>query len=260
MNTISNLLNKIERAKELDFGTIFSQSIELFKKVWVQGLVVLLLTMLLIMPFYILMYVPMIGMGFLNAESLQNGNGENFSLLLFIPMVILMLVVLFAIMVISFALKASFYRICKLKDLEEMGADDYFYYLKKPNLGKVMKLSLATFGISLAAMSLCFFPIIYVMVPLSLMNVIFAFNPELSVSEIIKAGFKLGNKKWLLTFGLVIVSSFLALILGMLMCCIGIYVTISFVYLPVYFIYKESVGFDKKKSNQSQESYGMSYE
>ena len=124
-----------------------------------------------------------------------------------------------------------------------------------------MKLSLATFGISLAAMSLCFFPIIYVMVPLSLMNVIFAFNPELSVSEIIKAGFKLGNKKWLLVFGLSIVSGMLAEIVGLLMCCIGILVTISFVYIPVYFVYKESIGFDEElgKKNES-ESYGVSYE
>jgi uncharacterized membrane protein len=73
----------------------------------------------------------------------------------------------------------------------------------------------------------------------------FAFNPELSASNIIKASFGLGNKKWLLAFGLIIISSILAQIIGFLMCFIGLFVTSSFVYLPIYFIYKEVVGFDE---------------
>ncbi|WP_308990656.1 hypothetical protein QLS71_004160 [Mariniflexile litorale] len=254
MNTINSLLDKIEKAKALDFGTIFNQSIELFKKVWVQGLVMLLLTMLLMIPFYLIMYLPMLGMGLIDPQSFQNmGDVGDFRPLLMIPFFIFVLVFLFLAMVIGFGMKASFYRICKLKDLEEMGADDYFYYLKKPYLGKVIKLSLATFGISMAATLLCFFPIIYVMIPVALMNVIFAFNPDLSTSEIVKAGFKLGNKKWLLTFGLLFVSAILAEIIGLLMCCIGILVTASFVYLPAYFIYKDSIGFDEKEGNDVYE-------
>ncbi|MDO7174107.1 hypothetical protein [Mariniflexile sp. AS56] len=252
MNTISTLLDKIDRAKSLDFGTIFNQSIELFKKVWVQGLVMLLLTMLLMVPFYLVMYLPMLGMGLISPEMFQDT--EAFTPLFMVPVAVLGVLFSFFAMVISFGLKASFYRICKLKDLEEMGSDDYFYYLKKPYLGKVIKLSLACYGISIAAMLLCVLPIIYVMVPIALMTVIFAFNPDLSTSEIVKAGFKLGNKKWLLTFGLMFVSGLLAGIVGMLMCCIGIYVTSSFSYLPAYFIYKESVGFDEKETNQG---YGM---
>ena len=262
MNTITSLSNKIDNAKALDFGTIFSQSVELFKKVWVQGLVMLLLTMILMVPFYIIMYLPMLGMGLIDPESFQNmENIQDFTPLLMLPFAIFVLLMSFFAMVIGFGMKASFFRICKLKDLEEMGTDDYFYYLKKPYLGKVIKLSLATFGITIAATLLCVLPVFYVMVPVALMNVIFAFNPDLSTSEIIKAGFILGNKKWLLTFGLMIVSGFLAGIVGLLMCCIGIYVTSSFSYLPVYFIYKDSIGFDDKSDkNASKESYGMSYE
>jgi hypothetical protein len=206
-------------------------------------------------PFYLIMYLPMIWMGLFDPESLQN-LGE-FKPLLMIPFITFILVFSFFAMVISFGMKASFYRICKLKDLNKAGSDDYFFYLKRPYLGKVISLSLAIFGITIAATLLCVLPVFYVMVPVTLMNVIFAFNPELSTSEIVKSGFKLGNKKWLLTFGLIIISSFLAGIVGLLMCCIGIYVTTSFGYLPAYFIYKESVGFDEKEDN---EAYGMSYE
>ena len=55
MNTVTSLSEKINRAKALDFGDLFSKSIELFKKVWVQGLVMLLLTVAIMIPFYLIM-------------------------------------------------------------------------------------------------------------------------------------------------------------------------------------------------------------
>ena len=55
---------------------------------------------------------------------------------------------------------------------------------------------------------LCIIPVIYVFVPLSYIFVVYAFNPDKSVSEIIKLSFDLGNRKWLMSFGLLIVSGF----------------------------------------------------
>lgn len=241
MNALNILLEKIDRSKTLDFGDIFSNSIELFKKVWVQGLIMILLMMVILIPFYLVMYLPFIGMGFLDMDAYSYNN--DISPILMIPFFIMIFVFSIVAMVLSFGMKASFYRICKMKDLNEAGSDDYFYYLKKPYLGKVIVLSLMTFGISLLATLLCFLPIIYVMVPITLINVIFAFNPDLSASDIIKAGFRLGNKKWLITFGLIVISAILAELVGLLMCFVGIFVTASFSYIPAYFVYKESVGF-----------------
>lgn len=241
MNALNILLEKIDRSKTLDFGDIFSNSIELFKKVWVQGLIMMLLMLVILIPFYLVMYLPFIGMGFLDMDAYSYNN--DISPILMIPFFIMIFVFSIVAMVLSFGMKASFYRICKMKDLNEAGSDDYFYYLKKPYLGKVIVLSLMTFGISLLATLLCFLPIIYVMVPITLINVIFAFNPDLSASDIIKAGFRLGNKKWLITFGLIVISAILAELVGLLMCFVGIFVTASFSYIPAYFVYKESVGF-----------------
>ena len=53
MNTVDTILEKIERPKELDFGTIFSESIELFKKTWLQGFLMILFTMLVMLPLII---------------------------------------------------------------------------------------------------------------------------------------------------------------------------------------------------------------
>lgn len=242
MNTINYIHQKIESAKDLDFGTIFNESIELFKKVWVQGLVTLLATMALMIPFYIIMYIPMIAMGIYDPEAFQQGSEPSMAVL--IPMYIFMFIISFVAAIIGFGMKAAFFRICKNKDLGNDATDDYFYFFKKPYIGKMLKLAAITFGISLAAVMLCVLPIFYVIVPISLMNVIFAFNPELSASDITNASFKLGNKKWLLIFGLIIISSLLAQVVGMIMCFIGIFVTASFSYIPLYFVYKKVIGFD----------------
>jgi hypothetical protein len=257
--SVTEIQRRIQDAKDLDFGTIFNQSIDLFKKVWVQGLVTLLLTMVLAIPIVMVFYIPMMVMGI--SEAYTNSlNGydstthSDISPIMLLVMGVLYLVMIVLVSAIGFALKAAFYRICKLKDLEQMGKEDYFYFLKKPYLGKTVKLSLAYTGISLLAALLCFLPLIYALVPLTLMTVVYAFNPDKSISEIINLSFKLGNKKWLITFGLLIVSGLLAGILGFLMCGVGIYVTSSFSYLPSYFIYKDVVGFDGADNLQIEES------
>ena len=95
------------------------------------------------------------------------------------------------------------------------------------------------------------------MVPLSLLPVIYAFNPELSMSNLIKASFDLGNKKWFITFGLTIVAGFLAQIVGMLLCGIGIFFTASFAAIPIYFVYKEVIGFEDTEFKQIGEHVQM---
>jgi len=170
----------------------------------------------------------------------------------FIVMALIYVFMIIAMSTIGLGLKAAFYRICKLKDLEQMGKEDYFYFFKKPYLGKTIKLGLAFAGISVLAAMLCVFPIFYVIVPLSFIVVVYAFNPDLSVSEIIKLAFEIGNKKWFISFGLMFVSGFLAMIVGFLMCGFGVYVTASFSYLPPYFIYKEVVGFDDESDQMKR--------
>lgn len=241
MNLIQ-LQTKINNAKDLDFGTIFNQSIELFKKVWLQGLLTVIITAAMMIPFYFLMYMPLIAMGVMSPDSFEPGNETNF--LIMFPFFIFMVVFLFFAMTISYAMQASFFRLCMQKDLGIPASDDYFHFFKKQYIPKILKISLAALGISILAAMLCGLPLIYAMVPVSFFSIMFAFNPELSASEIIKASFALGNKKWLLAFGLTIVASILAQIVGMLMCLIGVLVTSSFVYLPLYHIYKEVIGFE----------------
>ena len=105
---------------------------------------------------------------------------------------------------------------------------------------------LASVGIAIIAALLCYLPIFYVMVPLTYFGFIFAFNPELSVNDIIKISFKLGNKKWLISFGLMIVASLMSQIVGLILCGIGVLFTAAFVFHRFDLIYKSVVGFENE--------------
>jgi hypothetical protein len=248
----ADIQQKIANAKMLDFGQIFNDSIELFKKVWLQGLLMLLITMAFTIPFIFIVYIPLVLFGISDAAS--PGDFDGLAPIAAIFMILAYLFFVFAMMVITFGLKAGLYRIMRQKDLNIIGSDDYFYFLRKPYLGKTINLALSVFGISLVAALLCFLPLIYVIVPLNLLVVIYAFNPDMSVSDLIKASFDLGNKKWFITFGLTIVAGILAQLVGFILCGIGVFFTASFAYIPSYFIYKEVVGFEEGELKQIGEN------
>lgn len=253
MNTITSILERVKTAPSLDFGEIFSNSIELFKKTWVQGFLLQLFSVLIMLPFIILIYVPFV-MAMVAQVQTDGGNPDSmeafnavfagFSLLF----IVLIFVGMLVLSVVTLALQSGFYRIMKMLDHDEqVTTADFFYFVKGNHLSKLFILMLASLVISIIAALLCFIPIIYVMVPMSFFTMFFAFNPELSVSDIIKGSFALGNKKWLLVFGLIIVSSLLAEIVGLLLCGVGVFFTAAFVYHPTYLVYKNVIGFNDDK-------------
>ncbi len=246
----AEIQQKIKYAKQLDFGNLLNESIELFKKVWLQGLLMLLIIFAFVIPFMIVIYVPMVFFSIADTESPGFfGGWEAIAVIFFVTAYLLFV---FIMLVVTFGLKVGLFRIMRQKDMGVIGKDDYFFFLRKPYLSKTINLSLAYFGISLLAMLLCMFPLIYVMVPLSLLVVMYAFNPEISNSNLIKASFDLGNKKWFITFGITLVAGFMAQMVGMLMCGIGILATASFAAIPLYLIYKEVIGFDEDVAELKQ--------
>ena len=240
MNTFETLLKKISNAKPLDFGTIISESIELFKKVWLKGFLIML---------FLVIAAVCIGFAFrligLAPDPLDLNNGFSFetvtgfysqNAIYSIPQTIL-------ISTLTLAFVAAFYRICKQVDSGESVNDDYFYFFNKSYFTKVFMLGIIHALISAVAQLLLFIPYIYVLVPLAYFAIILANNPDLSETEIVKASFALGNKKWLITFGTMFVTGILGM-LGMLACGIGLLFTIAIVYLPLFLIYKEVIGFN----------------
>lgn len=233
---------KINERPPLEFGSIFSRSIDLFKKVWLQGFITLLLTFITILPFYVMIYIPMIAAGITDPEMLRS---EDPPAIVVISMVVLFPIVLIGAITFSMALNAAFLRICKQKDLNESASDDYFYFFKDGRLGRILILSLIVLGLSLLGMLACGIGMIYLVVPISLFPAFLAFNEELTAMEIVKSSFTLGNKNWLVIFGLVIVMGIVAE-LGIFLCFIGILFTAMLSKIPAYFMYKDGVGFEER--------------
>lgn len=63
--------------------------------------------------------------------------------------------------------------------------------------------------------------------------------------DTVKASFALGNKNWFVIFGLLVLVGLLAE-LGISLCCVGILFTAMLTKVPVYFMYKHRVGFEKE--------------
>ena len=103
-------------------------------------------------------------------------------------------------------------------------------------------------GISVLAALLCLIPLIYAIVPLMFLLPVFAYNSHLSISETIKVAFALGNKKWGITFTLLILNIILFYVISLVTCGIGVLFVSCFPYLPQYIIYKKVIGFDTVES------------
>jgi len=241
--SLETVNQKIAEKPSLEFGLIFSQSIELFKKVWLQGFITLLLTFVTILPFYIMIYIPMIAAGITDPDMLRN---EEMPTMVVVAMVILMPVFLLGVMAFGTALNAAFLRICRQKDLNEAISEDYFYFFKEGRLGKILNLALIMLGLSVLGVLACGLGMFYLIVPMSLFPAFLAFNEELSAMDIVKSSFILGNKNWLVIFGLLFVMGIVAE-LGIILCCVGILFTAMLSKIPTYFMYKYGVGFDSLK-------------
>lgn len=243
-----DIFQRIENAARPDFGDILSKSFELFQKLFKEAVMHGLVSLLVLIPFFIVVYVPILPM---YMEMLQHAGDpyyspsalDDYSIAFIIGWVILVFIMSFILQVVSMSIAVHFYKVTKNTDMGTQDATGGYFDLLKSNFGKLMMLSLATFGIAVLAALACYLPIFYVMVPLQLVVPILAFNEKLGVSDIIKAAFKLGNKYWLIAFGLIWLSSLIAQ-LGIILCGIGIIFTAYFVHVVVYYFYKDSVGFD----------------
>ncbi|WP_166963247.1 hypothetical protein [Yeosuana marina] len=242
MNSIEELQSKINNAKSLDFGTIITETIEMFKQVWTKGLLVVLLIAIsavcISVLFTVIGLVPKTDASIFTDGITWKTFTSFYSLnaIYSIPQTII-------VSALTLAFVGAFYRICYQMVTEKNEEDDYFYFFKNGYFTKVLMLAIIYTAIATVAQLLFFIPYIYAFVPLSYFAVVLADNPQLSEMDIVKVSFALGNKKWLISFGTMFIAGILGM-LGVIACFIGVFVTISIVYLPAFLIYKEVVGFD----------------
>lgn len=235
----SEIQSKIQNAQHLDFGTILDLSIKMFKEVWLKGFLMIIIIGL----FAGVLTFVFAAIG-LSPDPYANTWFEDFNFYTYytsnalytLPQAIL-------ISSLTIGLLAGFYKTCKQTDLNDSSSDDLFYFFKGSYINKIFMLGIIYAIIATVAQILFVIPYIYAFVPLSFFAVVFSNNPDLTETEIVKISFNLGTKKWLLTFGLIFVTGILGM-LGLIACFIGILFTMSIMYLPVYFVYRDVVGFE----------------
>lgn len=235
----SEIQSKIQNAQHLDFGKILDLTINMFKEVWLKGFLMILVLMV-IGGFLTFLFIsigltpnPYDRVGYQDFNFFSNYASDAFYNL---PQTII-------IAFIMIGLLAGFYKICKQVDLNETQRDDLFYFFKGDYVKKIFMLGIIYALIAAIAQAMFVIPYIYAFVPLSFFAVVFSNNPELTETEIVKLSFSIGTKKWLLTFGLLFITGILGA-LGVIACFVGMLFTISIVYLPVYFVYRDVVGFE----------------
>lgn len=255
MSYAKTLLDKIEEAQALDFGEILSDSLNLFKKTWLQGFVFFLIAIVALIPFFAAIYVPIY-----RSILEEVNNGVDPSQIDTLNMDSYRFMVIGLGVIISFfmvPLTASFYRIIKNIDFGQgFNFKDFFYFFKNEYLIKIATIvsltvlvSLINYGFektlpeSYAAILSIILSVIFNVLSL-LMIVFMAFNSELDSYGVINLAFSLGIKKGLLVLGLVIITAIIGS-LGVIACGIGVLFTFSIVYLPVYHVYKQVIGFDE---------------
>lgn len=249
MNTAQSLKEKINNAQKLDFGTLIDQIIALYKKVWVQGLLLFIFNVIIMLPIIIVVYVPLIIATIAQSESGDYNPDFMTDVFAGLSVIYILGIIVLFVVLISFvaALNAGFYKIIKQADYDSpVSTSDFFYFVKKKYLLKLLVLMILSTVIAALSAVFCYVPLIYTMVPISFFLIFFTFNPELSISDIFELSFKLGTKKWLITFGLLIVIGIVITIIGTLSCGLGYLFSTPFSYLPIYVVYKQVVGFEER--------------
>jgi len=233
--------NRINENERLDFGVILDDVIDLYKKIWLKGFVVVII--IAIVAFGVNFLFTLLGLAaepnaWLLNEGFEMYTSYSEQVLYGFPQAIL-------IGIVSLGMLASLYRMCRIEQEDKEKNDEFFYFFKGEYFSKLFMLAIIYATIALLSQLFFVIPYIYTFIPLSFFAIVFANNPELTEMEIVKLSFNIGTKKWFLSFGLILLTGLMGM-LGIILCGIGVLFTISIVYLPVYFIYKGVVGFDRE--------------
>ena len=131
MYAVQTLLNKIQNSKSIDFGDLFNETLDVFKKVWVQGLLLQLFSLIIMLPFIIVFYVPYISL-MIESSTNQSMDYTEFNETLFEGFGLYMVLAYLAIFVLSIAsslLYLGFYKIVKDMDRgNPFVVSDFFYF------------------------------------------------------------------------------------------------------------------------------------
>ncbi|WP_158981092.1 MULTISPECIES: hypothetical protein [unclassified Flavobacterium] len=248
----ANVKKRIDEIKSqgynIDFGDVFNQTIENYKKIAMYGGLVLFM-------FFVVFVLGLSGIFsviFGTDEALTILKSEDFkpeNLDLYGLLILSLISIAIGTLVSPFI--AGLFKMAHNADKdEEFHVSTMFHYYKSPYFQEIV---IATFLLSVLD-SLIRGALNYVEIPLlgAVISVIISLFTFLTIPLIIFGNLKAINaiessvivvaKQPLILFALLIVG-IIAVILGIFGCCIGILFTIPFIYAMIFVIYKYIIGF-----------------
>ena len=237
MKSFDIISKKINEAPSIDFGDLFNESVAVFKKVWLQGFLFQLIT--------IALSLPLLFFNFINFSDFSNDSVP----LQFGTAAVFYYGISAVLAIVSSFLTFGFFRVIRQMDKgEDFKTVDFFYYFNSERIKKALLLVLANVAVVILALLLCVFPVFYVMIPLMFVTPIFVYNPELSISEVLKTAFGLGHKKWGITFLISLLNIIALYVLILLTCGLGSLFFGCFLHMPIYVLYKKTISFDDSQT------------
>jgi hypothetical protein len=237
MRSFDIISTKISEAPSIDFGDLFNESVAVFKKVWLQGFLLQLIT--------IALSLPLLFFNFINFSDFSNNSVP----LQFGTAAVIYYGLTVVLAVVSSFLTFGFFRVIRQMDKgEDFKTVDFFYFFNTERIKKALLVVLANVAVVILALLLCVFPVFYVVIPLMFVTPIFVYNPELSISEVLKSSFALGHKKWGITFLISLLNIIALYVLILLTCGLGSLFFGCFLQMPIYVLYKKIISFDNSQT------------
>ena len=245
----------------LDFGAIFNMGFTIWKRVTIPILGATLLMAIPAAAIYFLSMPWVYGMDIMELAELRRNSPNEYIYIINSTEVRLKLLSIISIVgVLLGPLQAGFYRMCYEADY--IGYSDLssaFVYYKFKYWSRILVVNFSVFVLTtLPAFLLGFLgpivpilniPYILTLHIFTLLAVPLIIFGDATPLQAIKYAFRLGAKGFFPLVGFSIIA-FLLAFLGALACCIGIFFSISYVYVIYYLAYRQAIGFEENSEDE----------
>jgi hypothetical protein len=273
INIVERANQRLQQGFKIDFEHFFDRAWQMFKKVWWQILIGYIMIRAvqeigsrIITP----LFMPEMNV---DPEQFINGSSVNwreiinwFTKLQSSPMLHLAVLITSTIaVVVSAPLQAGFLKMCREADVDD-GTDigSLFSYFKGAVAGRVLVAGLIVVLItSVLGFILSYIPIAGTILGIGVnlfLFVLFIFVTPLiifgnaGITDAFKLSCRLALAKFFPIVGFIFLS-YLLMLAGLIGCCIGILVTQAFLWIGVYHIYKDAVGFPEDEIEKEQQGH-----
>ncbi|WP_298220479.1 hypothetical protein [Flavobacterium sp.] len=254
-NTKQNIEDIKANGYNIDFGTVFNNAFENYKKIALQGGVAVLIIVILMCILCGLIAVGAVGMA-LTTNSLSQFRVENLSIMWLVPYIIVIILVT----AIASPINAGLIKMAKCAAKAEAfsvgTAFDYYrgsYFKEIVMAAIIISLFSSMFSVGLQWLG---FQLLGFVLSLSVSVLTFLTIPliifgNLKAMEAIEGSIIIVSKQFFILLALMIVSAFF-MMLGLFGFCIGIFFTVPFMYSMYYSVYTEIMG-DETPATLSEE-------